>query len=241
MTSSVTPRTRSRRVRSFLVTFRNILGVVALAGVVRADALSDVLARLDKSAQEFRSFSASVKRTEFTAVLGEADSSNGAVRVRKTKNGLSGIMEFGEPDPRTMHFGGKTFETYYPKAGRVEIIDLGKRSGAAEQFLLLGFGMTVAEIRKTYDVKLGGVEQAAGVPATRIELLPHEGEVKKLITKIELWVPEGQGNPVQEKVTQPSKNYSLFTYSELKNNPSLPDAAFGLNVPANVKRIYPQK
>ena len=77
--------------------------------------------------------------------------------------------------------------------------------------------------------------------ATRIELTPKSDELKKLVTKIELWIPEGQTNPVQEKITQPSKNYSLVKYSDLKINPTLPDSAFALTLPAKVKKIHPQK
>jgi len=110
-----------------------------------------------------------------------------------------------------------------------------------DQFILLGFGSTAAEIRKGYDVKLGGAEQLDGVATTRIELTPKEGEAKKMVTRIELWIPEGQGNPIQEKVTEPSRNYHLFVYSSLKANPSLPDSAFELNLPPGVKRITPNK
>jgi outer membrane lipoprotein-sorting protein len=71
--------------------------------------------------------------------------------------------------------------------------------------------------------------------------MPKTDELKKLITKIELWVPEGQANPIQEKVTEPSKNYELVTYSDIKVNPALPDSAFELKLPPKVKKIYPQR
>jgi outer membrane lipoprotein-sorting protein len=215
--------------------------LLALGGAVRAESVADVLARMDKAAQEFRSFSANVKRTKFTAVLSESETSSGAVRLRRTKGGLTGIMEFGEPDPLILHFNGRTLETYYPKAKRVEVLDFGKRGAAVEQFLLLGFGTSAAEIRKTFEVKLGGAEQVGGAAATRLELTPKEAEAKKIITKIELWIPEGQGNPIQEKISEPSRDYRLVTYSDLKTNPPLPDSAFDLNLPPGVKRITPNK
>jgi outer membrane lipoprotein-sorting protein len=215
--------------------------VIAMAVGARGESLADVLARMDKAAVEFRSFSADVKRTEYTAVLSESQTSDGAIRMRRTKGGVTGILEFGEPDPRRMRFDGRTAQTYYPKANRVEIIDIGKHGGAVEQFILLGFGTTAAEMRKSYEIKLGGTEQLGGVATTRIELTPKEAEARKLVTKIELWLPEGQGNPIQEKVSTPSHNYNLFVYSNLKPNPALPDSAFELNLPPNVKRITPNK
>ena len=65
--------------------------------------------------------------------------------------------------------------------------------------------------------------------------------MKKLITKIELWIPEGQSNPMRAKFSEPSKNYELVDYSDIKVNPALPESAFALKLPGNVKKIYPQK
>lgn len=208
---------------------------------ISAEAVSDILARMDVAAKDFQSFSAKAKRTEFTAVLNESSERSGTIRLHKTKNGVTGIMEFGEPDPSVLHFSGRTFETFYPKANTVEIIDVGKNAGAVEQFMLLGFGTTGADIRKGWDVKLGSVETVGGVKTTRIELYPKGKETKNLIDKIELWIPEGQSNPIEEKVTRPSKDYTLVQYSDVKLNPNLPASAFELQVPANARKIYPQK
>jgi outer membrane lipoprotein-sorting protein len=60
-----------------------------------------------------------------------------------------------------------------------------------------------------------------------------------MITRIDLWIQEGQSSPIQEKVTQPSKDYVLISYSDLKVNPDLPDSAFDLKLPEGVKRVKP--
>jgi outer membrane lipoprotein-sorting protein len=212
-----------------------------LARALSAEPLADVLARMDAAAREFQSFSAKVKRVEFTAVLNESSERSGSVLLRRTRSGASGIMEFGEPDPSVVRFGGRTVETFYPRANTVEVIDIGKNAGAVEQFLLLGFGTTGAEIRRGYDTKLGGVESIGAVHTTRIELFPKGREAKNLVAKIELWIPEGQANPIQEKVTRPSKDYTLISYSETKLNAPPAESAFELKLPANVRKIYPQK
>jgi outer membrane lipoprotein-sorting protein len=216
------------------------IAAVLLCGL-RAESLTDVLARMDRAAQEFRTFSANVKRTEFTAVLSETTEVTGTVRLRRGKGGTEGIMEFQGQDPYLVHFGGRTVEVFYPKANTVQIYDTGKRAGAVEQFLLLGFGTSGAAIRKDYEVKLGGSEPLAGLQTTRIELAPKAAEMKNILTKVELWIPEGQANPVQEKVTTPSRNYTLIVYSDPRLNGAAPDAEFVLKLPANVKKVYPQK
>lgn len=219
-----------------------IIGVLLLTGAgLHAETLNEILSRMDSAARDFRSFSASMKRTEFTAVINDSADSTGVVRLKKGKNGTLGIVEFTEPDPRTLHFDGRAVEIYYPKAKTLEVYDAGKHTNTLDSFVLLGFGSSGVDLRKSYDVALAGVETVAGTRTSRLELTPKLVEVKKMVTKIELWIPEGQSNPVQEKITQPSKNYSLIIYSNLKLNPPLPDSAFDLAVPAGIKKIYPQR
>ena len=219
------------------------LTILLFAGSVLAAAepLPDVLARMDRAAAEFHSLSAKMKRVQYTAVLSESSEMEGTVRLRRTKNGTQGIVEFQQPDERTVFINGKQVQIYYPKAKNVEIYDASKYTTNMDQILLLGFGTSAAELKKSYDIKDGGVQKINGTDTTRIELTPRSDEMKKLITKIELWIPEGQSNPVRAKFSEPSKNYELVDYSDIKVNPALPDSAFAWKLPAKVKKIYPQK
>jgi outer membrane lipoprotein-sorting protein len=42
--------------------------------------------------------------------------------------------------------------------------------------------------------------------------------------------------PIQVKVTRTSGDYNQATYSDIQMNPALPDSAFELKTPADVKR-----
>jgi outer membrane lipoprotein-sorting protein len=72
-----------------------------------------------------------------------------------------------------------------------------------------------------------------------IGLTPKSADVRKYAATIDLWIPDGQANPIREKLTEPSKDYLLETYSNLKINPPLPDSAFRLNLPPGVKELRP--
>jgi outer membrane lipoprotein-sorting protein len=159
--------------------------------------------------------------------------------MRRARGGVEGILEFQEPDPRVIHVSGRTVEIFYPKANTVEIYDAGKGAGALEEFFLLGFGTSGADLRKNYELKLGGTENIGSTRTTRIELVPKGSEARKYAARIELWIPEGASNPIQEKVTQPSKDYVLATYSDLAVNAPLPESAFELKLPAGVRKITP--
>jgi outer membrane lipoprotein-sorting protein len=218
-----------------------LITLIVGAVLATAEPLPDVLTRMDRAAAEFRSLSAGMKRVQFTAVLSESSEMDGAVRLRRTKGGTQGIVEFQQPEQRTVFINRKEVQIYYPKAKTVEIYDASKYTSNMDQILLLGFGTSAAELKKSYDIKDGGVQKINGADTTRIELTPRSDEMKKLITKIELWIPEGQSNPVRAKFSEPSKNYELVDYSDIKVNPALPESAFAWKLPPGVKKVRPQK
>ncbi len=196
---------------------------------------------MDQASAQFKSCSATMKRKEFTAVLNETAESKGTMRLKRAKTGMTGILDSTEPDPMTVYLNGKTAERFFPKANTVEIYDIGKYAHSIDEVILIGFGTSGADLRKQYDVKLAGSDTIAGTKTSRLELVPKAEETRKLASKIELWIPEGQANPIQEKLSTPSKNYSLINFSDVKINPQLPDADYTLKLPAGVKKIYPQK
>jgi outer membrane lipoprotein-sorting protein len=224
---------------------RLVLGGLALAVLVfatplRADSLSEVLARMDRAAKNFMAVTADVKRIDYTAVLDESKESSGTMALRRTKNGNELLVKFSEPDPYDLELSGHTAKKYSPRANTVEIYDTNKLA-SAEKVMLAGFGVSAADLGKDYDIKLVGPENIGSVPTTHIELTPKSADVRKsYAAKIDLWIPDGQANPIREKLTAPSKDYNLWTYSNLKVNPPLPDSAFRLNLPSGVKELHPQ-
>jgi outer membrane lipoprotein-sorting protein len=210
-------------------------------GALRAESLEDILARMDQSAKSFRTFSAKIKRTEFTKVLpNDKDETEGVRRLKRANGQTIGIVEFFGKNPETIRFAGKTVETYYPNAKRVDVYDaskFGKLGKQADQLLLLGIGVTSADLRRDFEIKAAGTEVIGGKPATRLELIPKDKDLKKQAEKIELWIPEGESIPVQSRVTLTSGNYDQANYSDVQMNPTLPDSAFELNAPADAKRV----
>jgi outer membrane lipoprotein-sorting protein len=212
----------------------------ALFAPAHAESLDDVLARMDRAAKDFKSFSAKIKRTDYTAVLDESEEMTGTMAMRRVKTGNDALTQFSEPNPHSIFFSGHNVKIYSPRANTVEIYDAGKLAATADRMMLLGFGISTAELRKDYDVKRIGDENVGALHTTHIELVPKSADVRKnYVVKIELWIPDEQANPMQEKVTKPSKDYYLVTYSDAKINPALPDSAFTLKLPAGVKELRP--
>ncbi len=219
--------------------------ILAYAVCMRAEPLDTVLARMDRAAKEFKSMTAKVNQTDYTAVIDESRKQSGEIRLKRGKGGVVMLVDFEQPEHNVFHLAGHQAEIYYPKANTVQVYDIGKHvSGSIEQFLLAGFGTPLAELQKAYTIIDGGSATLGSVQTTRIELTPKGSDVRQYVSKIELWIPDGQSSPIQEKVTKPSgKDYTQFDYSDLKINPNPPppDSAFELTVPPGTKKIYPQK
>jgi outer membrane lipoprotein-sorting protein len=214
------------------------LALLALAHAgLRAETLTEILARMDQSARNFRTFSANIKRTEYTKVLNDKEEIEGIERVKRTNGQTVTLVEFHGPNAQTIRLSAKTADVYYPNAKMVEIWDAGKYAKAANQFLLLGFGTSGAELRKDYDVSLGGTEALGSTRTTRLDLTPKDAETRKKFAKIELWIPEGETVPIQVKVTETSQNYNLAVYSNIKVNEPLSDSDLELKVPPDVKKV----
>jgi outer membrane lipoprotein-sorting protein len=109
-----------------------------------------------------------------------------------------------------------------------------------EQFFLLGFGTSRAELQASYNLRLVGPVTVGGQKTELLELIPKSKEVLQHLVKLEMWVAEN-GYPIQQKFYEKGGDYELATYSDVKINPDLPDSALKLKLPKNVKREFPQK
>jgi outer membrane lipoprotein-sorting protein len=206
------------------------------AGFAAAEPLEAILARMDAAAKTSNSFAANVRWQEYTKVLRSTDEQSGALKLKKSRTGVVGRLDIEKPSPFTWHFSGNNWEKYLPKANVLSVYQVSKLAKSTDQYLLLVFGLSGAELKKSYDLKLGGEETVGGIKATRIELLPKDKEARKLVAMVELWIADGQTYAVQQKVTEPNGDYNLWMYADAKLNPGLPDSAYDFVPPANVTR-----
>jgi|WetSurMetagenome_2_1015567.scaffolds.fasta_scaffold118943_2 outer membrane lipoprotein-sorting protein len=207
---------------------------------VPAATLEQVLAIMDTAGPAFRDLSASLKRADYTPVLKETEESPALIWIKRAgPRDVRMLVDIKGVNPRTLAFEKATAEFYYPKMQSVDVYNLGKSRSLVDQFLLLGFGSTGGELKRSYSMRLLGEEQISGETTTRIELVPLDAAVLEHMRKAELWIGAG-GYPLQQKIYTSSTEYT-FTYSNVKLNIGLPDSALKLQLPRGVKRQYPQK
>lgn len=225
------------RFRTFL-----ILGLAWSGGCGRAAGeLDSVLARMDKAGAAFHGLSASVRRVSHTAVINDDTIDSGTMRLKRIRpREMRMLVDLTQPDPKTVAFAGRKLEIYYPKIQTVQEFDVGKNKDLLDQFFLIGFGTSSAELRNAYDVRPAGAETLGAQKTDRLELIPKSKDVLQHLTKFELWISDA-GYPVQQKFYLPGGDYLLVTYSEVKINPDLPDSELKLHLAKGVKREFPQK
>lgn len=217
-------------------------GTIVLAATPGSE---PTLARMDKAAEKFQAMSARVMMMTHTDVINENTTESGSILIKRDgKNRVQALIEFQEPPNarRTLSLSGKNAQIYFPKINTVQIWNLGRYREVAEQFVTIGFGTSGRELADGYSVSVLGEETLSGRPVVRLQLTPKAEEVRKFVTRLELWIPEtGDAYPMQEKYYSPSNDYHLATYSDLKINPPLKGDALKLKFPSGVKTEEMQK
>lgn len=225
-----------------------LLAIMLSAPRARAnDVLQDVAQRMDRAAGEFRAMTAQVTYVTHTDVLNENTTETATVVMKKVQSGeVQGRVDFTSPDVKTVTFEKRRVQVFYPKIKTLQIYDLDKQGEQIDKFLMIGFGTSGTELAKDYAMKVVGPETLQGgqdAAAIHLQLIPKASEARQYVSMLELWIPEqGDPYPVREKISQPSGDYRLVTYSGLKINPSnLKADALRLKLPDGVKIEHPGK
>jgi len=184
---------------------------------------------------------AQIEWIDHTKVINEDSRQAGSVKLKRAKAGVTGLIGFTEPDVKTVALNGAEIQIYYPKMKTVQIWDLGREGDLFFQFVLLGFGTTSADLKKNYNVRVVGAETVLNKKATRLELVAKTKQVQKYITSIDLWIPEDSAYPIQEILHEPSGDTKTIRYSQMQMNSPLTDKQMAIDMPAGVKKEYPQK
>jgi outer membrane lipoprotein-sorting protein len=220
---------------------RSLALIPAFGALLLAQSLETAFAKLDKAAPQFKSFSADLKSMTHTAVVNDDSAETGSIKVRRDKNETRMLIDFTGADAKTVAFDGTSVSVYYPKIQTVQVYAVGDKRSLIDQFLLLGFGATSADLQSKYDVTWVGAENIEGQPASHIQLIPKSKEVLQRLKKAELWISDSTGLPVQQRFfTSASGDYRLVTYINPKLNPSISDNSLKLNLPKGVKTEHPQ-
>jgi outer membrane lipoprotein-sorting protein len=198
-------------------------------------ALDSVLGMMDRSANDFHSLSADIERLKYTEVVKDTSTESGQIYVRRDQKLR---IDFTKPDPRTILRTGDSLFIFNPKINRVEEYNLGKNRALVDQYMLLGFGTKSQNMEKSYDLKLNGEEELDHHKTYVLEMLPKSEEMRKQITRIEMWIDSASWLPIQQKFFEAgSGDYLLVKYSKMMTNLKINDSKFKADWPKNATHV----
>jgi len=223
----------TRKLARFL--FPAVLLLVSWFAIAQNDPnLQKVLSQMDATAAQFRTAQANFEWEQFFKVVSEKDVKKGTVYYRRSGKEIQMLAEITDPPKEVLFSNGKV-QVYEPKLKRVTSYEAGKNREAVESFLVLGFGGSGHDMVKSFDVKYLGSEDVGGVNAAKLELVPKSDRVRGVFAKIWLWIDPARGISVQQQFFEPSGDYRLAKYSDIKVNQKIPDSVFKLKTSGDTK------
>lgn len=211
--------------------------LLAFTAALMPQSADAVLARMDQAASGFRGMTADVQMKTFTAILSDTTTENGTLKMQRFKTGeVRAIIDFSkQTDARVIAFLGSIVRIYYPNLKAYQDYEVGKNSDVLNQYLLLGFGSSGRQLAQTYQITVEGPEKVAGRDTTKLLLIPKDQKVKDHLAKIEMWIPGDAAYPIQQQFYEPSGNYRMVTYENIRINPPI-HGVLELKLPKGVKK-----
>jgi outer membrane lipoprotein-sorting protein len=219
--------------RILLVVLCTVVGTMNLS----AENLETILTHMDEAALTFKAISADMQMTTFTKIINDQTVQTGTLKMQRQKEkGTRAILDFsGQGDASIVSFSNHTVRIYYPKLNSYQNYDLGKNSDVLDRFLLLGFGSSGKELSESYEITNAGTETITGQETTKLVLVPKASNVQEKLSKAQVWIPDGKAYPVQQQFFEPTGNYRIVLYNNIKLNPPI-KGNLEFKLPAGAKR-----
>ncbi|PYY14272.1 MAG: outer membrane lipoprotein-sorting protein [Acidobacteria bacterium] len=193
---------------------------------------------MDTAAGQFRNAEADFVWDQYQKVVNETDTQKGKVYYRRTGKGETQMAaNILSPEPKYVLFADGKVRLYQPKIGQVNEYDAGKNREQFQSFLVLGFGGSGHDLPRQFDVKFGGDEDVDGVKTAKLELTPKAPNVKNMFNQIVIWIDAPRGISLKQQFFEPSGDYRIARYTNIKLNGKIPDDVFKLHTSGSVKTV----
>ena len=218
--------------------FPQVKNGVAASNASSVSSLENVLTQMDSAAAQFRNAEADFVWDQFQKVVNETDTQKGKVYYRRTGKGETQMSaNIQSPDEKYVLFADGKVRLYQPKIEQVNEYDAGKNRDQFQSFLVLGFGGRGHDLLKQFDVKLDGNEDVDGVKTAKLELLPKAPNVRNMFNPIVIWIDPARGISLKQQFFEPSGDYRIAHYTNIKLNTKVPDDVFKLHTSGKVKTV----
>lgn len=206
----------------------------------RPEDLKNLLAQMNIAAKAFKTAQADFEWDQYQLVVNETDVQKGQMYLRRTEKGIDAALSITSPAPKQVLFKDGLVSLYQPKIDQVTEHAAGGNRADVEAFMSLGFGASGDDLQKSYDVKMEGWQTVTGIKTAKLDLTPKDAKLQSSLKKIVLWIDPARSLAVQQQFLEPSGDYRLARYSNIRINGKLPDDAFKLKTKAHTKFVRAQ-
>ena len=207
---------------------------VAASADQGTDPLENVLHTMDQVAATFRSAQADFVWTTYNAVIKEVDGTDkGKIYFRRNGKEIEMAADMAPPDEQQIIFSGGKIKVYRAQTKQVNVYDAGTHREEFETLLVLGFGSSGSDMRKSFEVKYLGDEKIGDVQTARLQLTPIAPKVKQQFPRIDLWIDPQRGLSLRQQLWQTNGDYRVADYSNIQVNKKITDNVFKLRTPGD--------
>ena len=201
--------------------------------------LEKVLSQMDAVAATFKTAEADFVWDQYTKVVDETDTQSGKAYFRRSSKETEMAADITQPAQKYVLYQNSTVWVYEPRIDQVTVYNTGKNRADVESFLVLGFGGGGHDLEKSFAVSFQGYEEAGGVRAAKLNLVPKTAKGRNIFDHIILWIDAARGISVQQQFVEPQGDYRLAKYSNIKLNQSIPGDVFKLKTTGRTRFINP--
>jgi outer membrane lipoprotein-sorting protein len=202
-----------------------------------------VLDEVEKANEAFENIEADLTYTKTIPLLEVNEVSKGEIRYKKPNKAY---IKFAPPRDEMNIIDGEYVWIFHPEARQVEKYRIKDKTQAPQglSFFALGYGSSVAEVNKRYEISLIEKKVEKGKRFYVLELIPkaNPSQADDRYSKIHLWIEEGFWLPsVIELFESDGEIINKIELHNISLNRPIPDKTFQFVVPKGVEVIEPFK
>jgi outer membrane lipoprotein-sorting protein len=206
----------------------------------QSPSLDSVLKEMDAAAASFHSAQADFEWDQYQKVVDDTDVQKGTVYYRRAGNEIEMMAEIKQPDSKFVLYKDGKLQVYQPKIDQVMVFSAGSNRSEMEGYLVLGFGGSGEELKKTYDVTFLGEERIDNVATAKLQLIPKSEKVRNYFSKAFLWINLASGISVQQQFMQGQGDYRLAKYFAVRIPAKIGNDVFQLKTNKKTQFISPR-
>jgi outer membrane lipoprotein-sorting protein len=198
-----------------------------------------VLKKMDDAAASFHATQADFVWDQYQRVVDETDTQKGTVYYRRAGKDIEMMAAIKEPDAKFVLYKDGKLQVYQPKIEQVIVYPTGGNQNEIESYLVLGFGGSGEELKKSFDVSYLAEETVGGVATGKLQLIPKSEKFRNNVSKIVLWIDLNLGISVQQQFFQGQGDYRLAKYSAVNLKAKIGNDAFQLKTTKKTQFVSP--